>query len=179
MASDSITTPPTLQCRHCRRDLPLNGEHFHRHAGRRLGFRETCRECRNQQRQLDRRERYARAQKTALLKLSRDIKAGRCSADSLEVMSILSSNLGGAEGVGAALAELVKSPKATPRTAFTVLSSVMAMSERVEQAQRQMAEERRQKLGQQSPEELEEHLLELTEQLLSRIGMKMVPIDGD
>jgi hypothetical protein len=166
------------RCRRCRRDLPLTAEYFNRHSWHKSGFREVCRECRNRVRRKKGRERYGRAEKTLLLRMARDVLVGRCSAGHLEVYRVLASNLGGADGIAAALAQLVSSPKTKPRTAVTILNSVVAMSVRLEEAAEALAARREQELAQKSKGELQEHLWELTEQLVRAKGLKIVPDDG-
>jgi hypothetical protein len=166
------------RCRPCRRDLPLTAEYFHRHSGHKSGFREICRECRSQRRKQRLGERYGRAEKTLLLRLARDVLNGRCSEGHMQVYAVLSNILGGADGIARGLAQLTSSPATKPRTAVTIYNSILSLCERQSEAQQRAAEEKSKQIQQLPREGLEEHMLELFDQLMRGHGYKLVPIDS-
>lgn len=141
------------------------------------GLLRCCRACRSKQRKEDDRELCAKATKTLLLRLARDINAGRCTAGHAEVIGVLASLLGGAEGIGLALAKILHDPRTKSRTALTVLNSVVSMAERLEPARQARVAEHDRQVSQMAKEELEEYVLETTDRLLRLHGLKIVPIE--
>jgi len=175
---DIVEATATRQCRSCHQQLPLDAAHFHRHCNYPGGFRWICKPCRSQKRKEDDRERCTKATKTLLLRMARDIIAGRFTGDHVEVIGVLSSLLGGAQGIAKGLHSLVVCPQTPTRTQATILLSMKRMTERLE-PQRQKQEEEHERLrDQMTLEELDEYLVIMTNGLMKRQGLKLVPIDG-
>lgn len=99
------------RCRDCDRALPLTEENYHRHRGRPDGFREACRECRNDQRRKDRRERRQRAERTVVLRLAKVIREGRGVPRVRQLFREAYRAFGGAAGVARAMAEQFEAAK--------------------------------------------------------------------
>lgn len=173
-----VDVPNSRQCRVCRRDLPLDAEHFHRHRHYPGGFRWICRPCRSKKRKEDSRERCLKATKTLLLKMARDIVAGRFTGDHVDVIGFLSSMLGGAKGVAKGLHALVVCPQTPCRTQATILLSMQRMAEHLEPLRQRQEEERQRLLNELSHEELAEYAMFIMNKMLKQNGLKAVPI-GD
>jgi hypothetical protein len=168
--------PPTQRrCKKCRRDLPLNAEHFHRHARHKFGFREICRECRRAARQNARREAYGKAEKTLVLKYARDIRAGANLPSHERLHYVLSQYLGGTEGIASSFAHHLQVAKPGSRLAVALIRTVVDMIVAEERRREQRAEEQQTELSQLSHEALRQRVDDLLVDMLDRQGLEVVP----
>jgi hypothetical protein len=175
MSTATETESATRQCRSCHERLPLDAEHFHRHAGHKDGFREVCKECRQRLRKDGRREAYGKAEKTLLLKLAQQIRAGRDSPEHGLLLYCLNQYFGGMAGVARAMTVQYDAAVPGSQTKLSVLNTlyslIIANDRREEEAKRK----RQDKMNKMSREELDESLWDLTQQLLDKLGYDVVP----
>ena len=123
----TIVTPLSQRCRLCRRDLPLDAEHFNRHARRASGFREVCRECRNRTRRESARERYGRAERTVILAIARNIRAGRFPARHEELYQRAVGYFGGTQGLADAMWNALQAAPPGSQQGVSILNAIWAL----------------------------------------------------
>lgn len=170
--------PSTRHCRHCRRELPLDGAHFHRHVRHKHGFREICRECRSRARKNSRRELYGNAARTLILKYARDIRAGVNIPSHEQLHYVLSQYLGGPEGLAREFHRQFTEAKPGCRLAVALIQTMVELSVQEEQLRNRREEERQTEMAQLSPEELRERMEQSLLALLDHHGWEVVPKDS-
>jgi hypothetical protein len=175
MPSNQALVPATRLCRQCRRDLPLDTEHFHRHSHHKHGFREVCRDCRREARQNARREAYGKAEKTLVLKYARDIRAGANLPSHERLHYVLSQYLGGTEGIASSFAHHLQVAKPGSRLAVALIRTVVDMIVAEERRREQREEDQQTELSQLSHEALRQRVDDLLVDMLEREGLELVP----
>jgi hypothetical protein len=165
----------TRKCRVCYHEWPLDPEHFHRHARQRDGFRMICKGCRGRFRKEERQERYGRAEKSLLLQLAQDIRAGRRHPGHAAILRILSQRLGGARGIAEALHCHYEAAKPGSRQAVAILGAIMTMTTAVEEARRKKNEKNCLAASTMPDAALDENIFDLVKKYLDRRGLEMVP----
>jgi hypothetical protein len=175
MPPDQALVPATRICRRCRRDLPLDPEHFHRHARHKHGFREVCKSCRSWTRKNARRETYGKAEKTLVLRYARDIRAGANLPSHERLHYVLSQYLGGTEGIASSFAHHLEVAKPGSRLAVALLRTVIDMTVAEERKREQREEEQQTELSQLSHEALRQRVDDLLVDMLDRQGLELVP----
>lgn len=175
MTMDCANNLILQQCRVCRRELPLDAEHFHRHARHKNGFREVCKECRQQLRKKGRREAYGRAEKTLLLKLAQQIRAGRDCPEHSLIMYCLSRYFGGSPGIAAAMYSQYQAAPEGSQLRLSVLSTLYSLIVADDRRREEESRRHQEELSRMSREELDQSIWEKTQQLLDKLGYDIVP----
>jgi hypothetical protein len=175
VSAEHVSLPATRTCRHCRRDLPLDAAHFHRHVRHPHGFRPICRECRSKARKNLLREQYGKAEKTLVLKYARDIRAGANLPSHERLHYVLGQYLGGTEGIASSFAHHLQVAKPGSRLAVALIRTVVDMTVAEEQKREQRAEEQQTELSQLSHEALRQRVDDLLVDMLERQGLELVP----
>ncbi|MDZ4784229.1 MAG: hypothetical protein SGJ19_28610 [Planctomycetia bacterium] len=175
MLTEEFTETTTRQCRNCGYQLPLDAQHFHRHSGHRDGFREVCKECRQQLRKDGRQEAYGRAEKTLLLKLAQQIRAGRDCPEHGRLLYCLNQYFGGAPGIAQAMAAQYHAASTSSRTKVSMLCTMYALTIANDRRREEVARQQEERLNRMSPEQLDENLWDLTQKLVGKLGYEIVP----
>jgi len=176
MASDCF--PNMRRCRHCRRHLPLDAAHFHRHVRYSNGFRAVCRECRSMARKNARREQYGCAERTLILKYARDIRAGVDMPSHEQLHYVLSQYLGGTEGIAQSFVRHFHEAKPGSRLAVALIRTVVDLSVQQEQLRQRREEEQQTAVSQLTEEELRHQMERSMKAMLEREGWELVPKDS-
>lgn len=163
------------RCTNCRRELPLDAEHFHRHVRHKHGFRETCKECRSQARKNARQEQYGKAEKTLVLKYATNIRAGVDLPSHEQLHRVLSQYLGGVDGIGRAFYRQFEEAKAGSRLAVALIRTIVELSVQQEQLQQRREVEQQTAMSQLTEEELRQQMERSIKAMLEREGWEVVP----
>jgi len=143
-------------CRACQRSLPV--DQFHRHRGRVSGHHEVCRGCRSGLRSARRCQRRRADERWALLRLVRDIRQGKLRHSAELLLPSLLNYYGGAEGLGAAIANELLATSRDGGKRIELLLAVLQMALVVHQDATIESVRRDEEIRQMSNEELERQI---------------------
>lgn len=178
MSLEDEALPARRCCTNCRRELPLNAEHFHRHVRYSNGFRAVRKECRSRARKNARREQYGCAERTLIVKYARDIRAGVDLPSHEQLHYVLSQYLGGTEGIARSFAHHLQEAKPGCRTAVALIRTIVDLAVQEERRREQREEEQQTAVSQLTEEELRHQMERSMKAMLERERWEMVPKDS-
>lgn len=178
MVCETTAGPDTCECRRCRCILPLDAEHFHRHARHKRGFREICKSCRSRARKHSRREQFGCAERTLILKYARDIRAGANMPSHEQLHYVLSQYLGGTEGIAMSFVRHFHEAKPGSRLAVALIQTIVNLTVQQDELRKRREEERQTEMAQLSREELQERMEQSLIAMLDHHGWEVVPKDS-
>lgn len=154
-------------CRCCHLNKPATTSHFHRHAGRRDGWHDECRECRSRQRKSAAERRQQADERTTIRRVAKLIREGQQVPEPERLVRFAYRHFGGADGVARAMAAVYDDPASTTTARMGVLAAFMRLLPAAEERERLEREQSERRLAAMNRDELERYLAALTGRYLA------------
>ncbi len=148
-------------CVGCERTLPATSDYFHRHAGRRDGWHDECRECRRRSHKAMIKKQQQSDERTTIRRVAKLIREGHEVPEPEVIIRVAYKHFGGSQGVARAMHEVYDDPKSPLMAKMGVLTAFTRLLPAVDEARRREREADERRVNAMSREELDEHLARL------------------